>query len=77
MDKCSGPAQNICGGPDGIADRPDGPDRYPLMAPNPIAPDIIPPGWSPAYGLNASSITLIGVVLAWPTARDDHGVVSY
>ncbi len=77
-DKCSGPTQNICGGPDGISDLPDGPDHYPLMAPNPTAPDIIPPLWgSYSYSLNASSITSTSVVLAWPTATDDHSVVSY
>jgi len=56
VDNCSGPAQDVCTGPDGIGDTPyavdaDTADRYPLMAPyvpektvpSPTATPVVPP----------------------------------
>ncbi len=48
-DRCSGPAQDVCGNPDGFGDTPYGPlysgvdDRYPLMNPYFSGPDSDPP----------------------------------
>src|SRR3989475_2764631 len=68
-DRCSGPGQNICNGPDGIGDTPYpiqvlGADRYPLM--RPPQDDTAPPTvgiTSPPDGatVNISSIAVTGI----------------
>jgi nitrous oxidase accessory protein NosD len=82
-DNCSGPRQDICPSPDGIADTQylvGGNtrllDSYPLMKPF-GPPDTIQPSWPAGSQVSASSITQTSVTLSWTAAVDDTGILSY
>lgn len=81
VDKCGGPYETVCPGPDGIGDTPYhiGPsltyDYYPLM--KPYIPDNTPPIWPAGSKLTGSRLTPTSITLNWTIATDDVGVVSY
>ncbi len=78
LDRCSGPAQNICQGPDGIGDTPytlgNVTDRYPLMK---AYGDGIAPVWGPGAAVQASAVDMSSVSLSWSGATDDLGIAGY
>jgi len=78
VDRCSGPAQNLCQGPDGIGDTPyslgNVTDRYPLMR---GYGDNTPPVWGPSATLLASPVGQSTASLSWSAATDDLGMAGY
>jgi len=78
VDRCSGSAQNLCQGPDGIADTPyslgNVTDHYPLMK---GYGDNTPPVWGPSARLLASMVGLSTASLSWSAATDDLGIAGY
>jgi parallel beta-helix repeat protein len=81
-DNCSGPRQDICPSPDGIADTPyriTGTavlDNYPLMKPFGPA-DTVQPSWPTNSRILTSNITQTSVALTWTAATDDTGIFNY
>jgi len=77
-DQCSGPSQDVCTGPDGIADRPyhfqNATDKYPQIR---AYDDQAPPSWNSLKTFTAWSIGQTSLKLAWGGALDDLGVTSY
>ena len=78
VDKCSGPKQDICSGPDGIGDTSYftdyvNRDNYPLIRPFGAQPRHAPV-WSAGSQLSASNIQPTSLVLSWPSAA---GAVKY
>jgi len=76
VDNCSGPNQDICPKPDGIADK-GGTDRYPLMHPYLAMPDTSPPAWLPNQPMVVRDVGQDSATLLWLRAADDVGVVNY
>src|SRR2546430_3439673 len=77
VDNCSGPQQNVCPNPDGIADTAFGHDRYPLMKPFVASPDP-----SPSVGgavVPVDKLALLGpfVLLAMPVAAGTVLIALY
>lgn len=77
-DQCSGPNQDVCNGPDGIADRPyhfrNATDKYPLMK---AYGDQAPPTWTSSKTLTAQSIGETSLGLQWSGGSDDLEVAGY
>lgn len=78
LDRCSGPAQNICQGPDGIGDTPyilgNVTDHYPMMR---AYGDTTPPVWGARATLLATDVSQSTVHLGWSGATDDLGMAGY
>ena len=81
-DNCSGPKQDICPSPDGIADTPylvEGSsatlDNYPLMKPFGPA-DMTRPSW-PAGSALLGYVGNTEVTLTWNAVSDDTGILNY
>ena len=81
QDKCSGPQQNVCTGPDGIGDTPytfrtwqsiTGQDSYPLMKPFTNDPVSI----NKSFTENSLSITVSGSITIDSNSRNVTGTVS-
>ena len=77
-DQFSGPNQDVCNGPDGIADRSyrfqNATDKYPLTK---AYADQAPPSWTSSKTLIAWDIGETSLRLAWSWASDDLGVTGY
>jgi len=82
VDRCSGPLQNVCTGPDGIGDTPmiiptstgTVQDAYPLMKTSGTDPA---PVWPLGSQITTSNLDFYSVSLSWTTAVDDTAVVAY
>jgi len=91
VDRCSGPLQNVCTGPDGIGDTPvvvptssGSPpvvtgtvqDYYPLIRQFGASSDT-PPVWPVGNQITTSNTSFYSTRLSWTPAFDDTGVVAY
>src|SRR2546425_7595586 len=82
VDRCSGPLQNICTGPDGIGDTsmiiPTSSstvhDAYPLMK---TSGTDLPPLWPLGSQITTSNLDFYSVTLSWTGAFDDTAIVAY
>src|SRR5437879_231828 len=82
VDRCSGPSQNICTGPDGIGDTPmivptstgTLQDAYPLVKTSGTDPA---PVWPLGSQITTSNLDFYSVTLSWTTAVDDTAIVAY
>ncbi len=75
VDKCSGPDQNICTGPDGIGDTPHGEDRYPLM--RPYTPTGTPPVASFSFTPAAPILSQVVTFNASRSYDPDGSIAGY
>jgi parallel beta-helix repeat protein len=82
VDRCSGPLQNACTGPDGMGDTPmiiptsagTVQDTYPLMKTSGTDPA---PVWPLGSQITTSNVDFYSVTLSWTAAVDDTAVVAY
>ncbi len=79
VDQCSGPAQNLCPGPDGIGDTPyvidaSNADAYPLMAPDRAVPPVASFTVTPGVG-GAGTTFAVDASASYDPANAGRGLV--